>query len=230
MDRSKTDQPFQELCATTKVVAISVLSKANIRLNTMIGDDQSIHATIFATAFPAPGKERQWEQAIGDLIRTSMSFPGHQGSMVLRPDSADQPHYRVITRFDTTENMQRWYNSEERRERVSHLEPFQQQPAEIQHLTGFETWFTPPAANSFNATPPKYKMAIVVWIAVYLTVLPLIATLRPLFDSLPPLVASAILAAISVASMTWIVLPALTWLFRGWLYSQCHPASSSQLQ
>ena len=92
----------------TKVVAISVLSKANIRLNTMIGDDQSTHATIFATAFPAPGKERQWEQAIGDLIRTSMSFPGHQGSMVLKPDSADQPHYRVITRFDTTENMQRW--------------------------------------------------------------------------------------------------------------------------
>lgn len=52
----------------------------------------------------------QWEQAIGDLIRTSMTFPGHQGSIVLKPESADRPHYRIITRFDTTENMQRRFD------------------------------------------------------------------------------------------------------------------------
>lgn len=86
---------------------------------------QSSHATIFATAFPAPGKEREWEQAIGELLRTSMSFPGHQGSMVLKPESEGQPHYRVITRFDTLDNMRRWYESDERREKVSHLEPFE---------------------------------------------------------------------------------------------------------
>ncbi|MEZ6081274.1 MAG: hypothetical protein R3C56_38070 [Pirellulaceae bacterium] len=134
-------------------------------------------------------------------------------------------HYRVITRFDTMENMQRWYGSDERREKVSQLEPLQIQPAEVKHLTGFETWFTPPETIGLVATPPKYKMAMVVWIAVYLTVLPLIATLRPWFSSMPPLVASAILAAISVASMTWIVLPALTWCFRGWLYPKSPPSS-----
>lgn len=187
-------------------------------MNTTIDRGQAGHAIIFATAFPAPGKERQWEQAIGDLIRTSMTFPGHRGSMVLKPESAEQPYYRVITRFDTMENLQRWYGSDERREKVSHLEPLQIQPAEIKHLTGFETWFTPPEAIGSLATPPKYKMAVVVWIAIYGMVLPLIATLRPWFGSLPPFIASAILAAISVASMTWIVLPALTWCFRGWLY------------
>ena len=35
---------------------------------------------------------------------------------------------------------------------------------------------------------------------------------------LPSLIGSAVLSAISVAMMTWIVLPVLTWLFRGWLY------------
>ena len=96
---------------------------------------QSSHATIFATAFPAPGKEREWEQAIGELLRTSMSFPGHQGSMVLKPESEDQPHYRVITRFDTLDNMRRWYESDERREKVSHLEPFEQ------HVSArFDNW------------------------------------------------------------------------------------------
>lgn len=184
--------------------------------------EQASRATIFATAFPVAGKERQWEQAIGELIRTSMSFPGHQGSIVLKPESAGQPHYRVITRFDTVQNMQRWYESSEREEKVSQLEPFQEQPAEIQHLTGFETWFTFRDSSNASSTPPKYKMAVVVWIAVYCTVLPLIATLKPMFGWLPPFIAGAILAAISVASMTWVVLPALTWVFRGWLYPKAN--------
>jgi hypothetical protein len=180
--------------------------------------DRASRATIFATAYPAVGKEREWEQAIGDLIRTSMSFAGHQGSIVLKPESNDEPHYRVITRFDTVENMRRWYNSAERREKVSHLEPFQQQPAEIQHLTGFETWFASPDPGGSIQPPPKYKMFVVVWIAVYATVLPLIATLKPMTTTFPPLLASAGLAAISVGMMTWLVLPALTWCFRSWLY------------
>lgn len=180
--------------------------------------DQASRATIFATAFPAAGKEHQWEQALGELIRTSMSFPGHQGSIVLKPESPAQPHYRIITRFDTVENMRRWYDSEQRGEMIARLIPFQQQPAEIQHLSGFETWFTPPDSIASTATPPKYKMAVVVWLAVYAAVLPLIATLKPSFGALPPLLANAILAAISVALMTWMVLPALTWLFRRWLY------------
>lgn len=177
------------------------------------------HSTIFATAFPASGKERDWEQAIGDLMRTSSTFPGYLGSIFLRPMSSSQPHYRVYTKFDSDESMQRWYNSEQRLERVSRLEPFEQQPAEVQHLTGFETWFTLVDDGLISAAPPpKSKMFFVVWLAVFGTVLPLIALLRPLTASLPNLVASAVMSAISVAMMTWIVLPALTWLFKGWLY------------
>ncbi len=73
---------------------------------------------------------------------------------------------------------------------------------------------TPPdAAASLVQTPPKYKMAIVVWIAVYATALPLIATLKPMTVSLPPSV-PAILAAISPVSTTvGSAFQALTWLF-----------------
>lgn len=181
-------------------------------------NSDSSKATIFATAFPAPGKEPQWEQAIGELIRASSTFPGYQGSIFLRPDSPERPHYRVITKFDTTENLRRWYDSEERQEKVSRLEPLQRQPAEIQHLTGFETWFTPPADSLAISTPPKYKMFVIVWLAVYVTVLPAIAILKPWTTELPQFFASALLAAITVAMMTWFVLPFLTWLFNAWLY------------
>ncbi|MEZ6131285.1 MAG: hypothetical protein R3C59_21630 [Planctomycetaceae bacterium] len=184
----------------------------------MDNDAQASHATIFATAFPAVGKEAEWEQGIGELIRTSMSFPGHQSSTVLKPESAERPHYRVITKFDCVENMQRWYDSEERQQKVRQLAPFEDKAADIQQLTGFETWFTPPGQGSL-ATPPKYKMFVVVWMAVYLTVLPMIALLKPMTVSLHPWIVGGLLSAITVASMTWVTLPVLSWLFRRWLYT-----------
>ena len=180
--------------------------------------EQASHATIFATAFPAAGKEAGWEQAIGELIRTSMSFPGHQGSIVLKPESPSRPHYRVITKFDSVENMQQWYDSEERQQMVRQLAPFEDKAADIQQLTGFETWFTPPGA-SLSTAPPKYKMFVVVWIAVYLTVLPILTFLKPLTASLDPWTAGGVQSAVTVASMTWVTLPALSWIFRRWLYA-----------
>ena len=188
-------------------------------MNNDVQNKTATHSTIFATAFPAPGKEREWEQSIGDLMRTSSTFPGYLGSIFLRPESSHQPHYRVYTKFDTVGNMQRWYDSVERLEKVSRLHPFEQQPAEVKQLTGFETWFTSAEdGTAATTTPPKYKMFFVVWLAVFGTVLPLIAVLKPVMVSLPSLIASAILSAISVAMMTWVVLPLLTRLFKGWLY------------
>lgn len=185
------------------------------------------HATIFATAFPASGKERQWEQTVGDLIRASNTFPGHQGSTLLKPDPNTTRNYRVLTKFDTDQNMWRWYESDQRHEIVSRLKQFEAQPAEIQHLTGFETWFATPR-QSVAQTPPKYKMAIVVWIAVYGAVLPLVGFLKPKMAHLPTMLGSAVVAAASVAMMTWIVLPCLTWVFKGWLYPK--PAATRRIE
>ncbi|WP_372715794.1 antibiotic biosynthesis monooxygenase [Novipirellula sp.] len=176
-------------------------------------------ATIFVTAFPKLGKECEWEQAIGDLIRTSLSFPGHLGSLVLRPQQSGDRHYRVISKFDSVENMHRWHHSDQRKEKVARLQPLEGKPADIHHLTGLETWFELPHHGGCNLTaPPKYKMAIVVWIAVYTAVLPLVGFLKPYTHSLPHAIGSAGIAAISVAMMTWGVMPLLTWLFQRWLY------------
>ena len=176
-------------------------------------------ATIFVTAFPKAGKEREWEQAIGDLIRTSLNFPGHLGALVLRPRQTGDRYYRVISKFDSVENMHRWHHSAERKEKVARLQPLEGKPADIHHLTGMETWFELPHDGGYDlAPPPKYKMAIVVWIAVYAAVLPLVGFLKPYAVSLPPAIGSAGIAAISVAMMTWLIMPLLTWLFQRWLY------------
>lgn len=201
-------------CQTTAEAAANVDPVANLDAL-----ESTQPATIFVTAFPKAGKEREWEQAIGDLIRTSLTFPGHLGSLVLRPQQSGDRHYRVISKFDSVENMHRWHHSAERKEKVARLQPLEGKPADIHHLTGLETWFELPHHDGGNLTaPPKYKMAIVVWIAVYAAVLPLVGFLKPYTLSLPPAIGSAGIAAISVAMMTWGVMPLLTWLFQRWLY------------
>jgi uncharacterized protein len=178
-------------------------------------------ATILVTASPAPGLEHQWEQALGELVRASLSFPGHLGTTVLKPMPQGPGQYRIITKFDSAPNMVQWRDSRERQRHIEHIAQFEAKPADIHYVTGLETWFElPHHAEAALPPPPKYKMAAIIWIAVYVTVLPLIALLKPVVSPLPSLLGSAILALISVAVMTWLVMPLLTALFRFWLYPE----------
>jgi uncharacterized protein len=187
---------------------------------TNLTNTDTSHSTIVATAYPTAGKEREWETAIGNLIRTSMTFPGYKGSIFLKPESTNTPNYRLITNFDNDANMRRWYDSPERQACVVELSPFQQRPADIEYVSEYEFWLTPPeSSNPHPQAPPKYKTFVVVWLALYLTVLPVYAVIRPfLIDHFPLLVTNAVLTAIGVAMMTWGVLPILNRWLRRWLY------------
>lgn len=185
-------------------------------------------ATILVTASPAPGLEHQWEQALGELVRTSLSFAGHLGTTVLKPTAQGPGQYRIIAKFDSAEHMVQWRDSKERQRHIERIAQFEARPADIHYVTGLETWFElPHHAEAALPPPPKYKMAVIIWIAVYAAVLPLIALLKPLMSPLPALLGSAILAAISVAMMTWLVMPALTWVFRFWLYPRSQTAAEN---
>jgi uncharacterized protein len=191
-------------------------------------EDHFEPATILVTASPTPGLEHQWEQALGELVRASLSFPGHLGTTVLKPKAQGPGQYRIITKFDSAEHMVQWRDSTERQRHIERIAQFEAKPADIHYVTGLETWFElPHHAEAALPPPPKYKMAVIIWIAVYVTVLPLIALLKPLVRPLPSLLGSAILALISVAMMTWLVMPALTAIFRGWLYPGTGPAGNA---
>jgi len=181
---------------------------------------EALHSTIVATAYPVAGKEQEWEHAIGNLIRTAMTFRGYRGSMFLKPESSDSSHYRVITNFDNDENMKRWYNSPERLEKVAGLNPFQERPTHIEHVSEYEFWLTPPDVDAVRPkAPPKYKTFMIVWFALYVTIMPLNEVLKPLLiEHFSLLLTNAILAAIGVALLTWGVLPVLNRLLNRWLY------------
>lgn len=72
--------------------------------------------------------------------------------------------------------------------------------------------------------PPRWKMAIVTWIAIYPIITVLLLMLGPiLLGSLPIPVVTLVLSVTLVVLMTFIVMPLLTRAFRPWL--QRGPAS-----
>jgi antibiotic biosynthesis monooxygenase (ABM) superfamily enzyme len=74
------------------------------------------------------------------------------------------------------------------------------------------------------APPPRYKLALLTWIGVYPVITLLLAVLGPATATWPLPLRTLLLTAVMVPTLTWLVIPTLTRLFRGWLAPGSAPA------
>jgi antibiotic biosynthesis monooxygenase (ABM) superfamily enzyme len=70
---------------------------------------------------------------------------------------------------------------------------------------------TPPAA------PPRYRLALVSWAGAYGVITLILGLLGPTIAGWPLVLRTLLISVLMVTALTWIVLPALTRLFRAWL-------------
>jgi antibiotic biosynthesis monooxygenase (ABM) superfamily enzyme len=84
-------------------------------------------------------------------------------------------------------------------------------------LTGLETWFTLPNRPGLPA-PPRYKMLVVSGITIFVLINLINLLLMPLIGPLPALLRTFVVTVVMVAIMTYVAMPRMTKLFRGWLY------------
>jgi hypothetical protein len=164
-----------------------------------------------------PGHEAFYEQFLEGIIDAATRFPGHLGVEVFRPVSASEGEYRIVYRFDTGEHLQAWLDSDEHAAWVERAEPHVIGPARTQFLTGLESWFTLPGRPG-AAPPPPYKMALLTWAAIFPVITLVVVVLEPLLEELERVPRLAVTTAITVPIMTWLVMPRVTRLLRGWLY------------
>ena len=93
---------------------------------------------------------------------------------------------------------------------------------------------TPPAA------PPRYRLALVTWAGAYGVITLILWLLGPTMAGWPLVLRTLLISVLMVNALTWVVLPALTRLFRAWLLaagersaprpvpSPCAPGSRSR--
>jgi antibiotic biosynthesis monooxygenase (ABM) superfamily enzyme len=179
------------------------------------GDDPPV--TAVASRRVKHGREREFEEWVSGILAAANKFPGYLGSEVLRPSDPEDNEYRIIFRFDHASNLHAWENSEERQRWLRRSRPLLYEEEKVDVLTGLETWFALPSKPGEPA-PPRYKMAIVTWLAVF----PVVAVIFSLFgqwlDLLPTLVRTLVFTAVMVTLMTYVIMPRMTRLFSFWLY------------
>jgi uncharacterized protein len=166
-----------------------------------------------------PGHEVFYEQFLEGIIAAATRFPGHLGVEVFRPASASEGEYRIVYRFDTGEHLRAWLDSDEHAAWLERAEPHVIGPMRSQFLTGLESWFTLPGRPG-SPPPPPYKMALVTWVTIFPLITLVVLVLDPLLVRLDLVPRLAVTTAVTVPIMTWLVMPRVTRLLRGWLYPQ----------
>ena len=166
-----------------------------------------------------PGCKKAFEKFISGITAAAMTFEGHLGANVFRPNSSADNEYRIIFKFDRASNLQTWEESECRRQWLARAESLCLEPARIRVITGLETWFTLPYPKPI-VPPPRYKMATVTLLALFPAIQLAQLTIVPLLEllPLPSLLRSLIITAILVLLMTYVLMPRMTKLFSRWLY------------
>ncbi|UBF26979.1 antibiotic biosynthesis monooxygenase [Kovacikia minuta CCNUW1] len=180
-------------------------------------ETSDIPVTVVISRRVKPGKEAEFEAFLAGVNAACMQYEGHLGANIFRPSNSASSEYRIIFKFDSLNNLRRWEASEERQQWFSLAEELTQSPPQIQILTGLETWFTLPGQSTITP-PPRYKMALVSWLAVFPLITTISMLLKDELNSLPIAVRTLIVTTIAIPTMTYIFMPRMTQLFAAWLY------------
>ena len=160
-----------------------------------------------------PGHEKDYDDWLRFLAfeRTAL---GYLGTTVVLPGGTSS-NIRYIRRFTDKASMEIWDNSQDVQKLLKEANRYSTRHYET--ATGLETWFVLPDLKTV-VPPPRWKMAIVVVIAAYMTSLLSRSFLSPLFSEWPLIASTVIFTTILVVSLTYIALPMLSRLLRRWLY------------
>ena len=159
------------------------------------------------------GYEDVFERTVREWIPRSVAFPGHQGALLLHPPVGGQ-EYGAVLRFRSLGQWREFQESAEYRAFLDNIAPFLDEPPRVDAVTGLEAWFRSPGARR---QPSRWKMAIVTWVGVCLTVGVLGVLLGPSMSNWSWFARLLAMNAAVVAALTWIVMPPLVWIANGWL-------------
>ncbi len=182
----------------------------------IIEKSQNHYVTAVISHYIRPGRESGYEEWMKDISQTARQFAGYQGVTILRPQPGTRAEYVIISRFDNYDNLSHWLRSPERKEWIERSKPLVHKPENVKVLSGLEALVSLP--DTASTPPPRYKTAIVTWIGVFFCVSTVIYFLGPYFAPLPFLLNQAIVNAIIVVLLVYLIMPGLTRLFYNWLH------------
>ncbi|MAT16929.1 MAG: antibiotic biosynthesis monooxygenase [Planctomyces sp.] len=160
-----------------------------------------------------PGREDEFEEILTQFVKQSLDFPGTTGVHLIRPaPGTNSREYGILRSFLSEEHSRAFYESDMFRQYKADSHELVEGEANIRPLHGLEAFF-----RGGNTAPPRWKMAIVTWLGVFPAVLVWSWVTGYLLPGWPWILSVMISTALVTPTLTWLVMPALTILFRPWL-------------
>ncbi len=166
-----------------------------------------------------PACEQAYEALLVGIHDEAKKFGGFLRREVIKSTVGNHLEYNHVIHFEDEAHLHRWEHSPERHAWLSRMSSMAVHTTPLQVLTGLETWFTL-SPDKPIVPPPRYKMAIVTWLAIFPLIIFVSYVTPPIFDDLPVIARTVAVTAVVVPLMTYVVMPRMTRLFRRWLYPE----------
>ncbi|MFF5447366.1 antibiotic biosynthesis monooxygenase [Streptomyces sp. NPDC012888] len=163
-----------------------------------------------------PGYEETFEDWARGILETAARFPDHLGYGLFRPATEGGPWF-LVHRFRNHEAFAAWQASAERAEWFANCEGHHHTEIARRELHGMETWFAKPGTT--RPAPPRWKMAVASGLAIFPISLVGNALLGPVLVDLHLVLRTAVFAGVFSTLMTYVAMPLVSRLLRGWLTS-----------
>jgi antibiotic biosynthesis monooxygenase (ABM) superfamily enzyme len=170
------------------------------------------------------GSEDAFHAAMQTFTQFALSFPGHRGMQLLRLVAGGRD-YTVVARFASKEVRHAFTSTPEYATWQRRLGELTEGDPRIDELSGLEGWFASGDAPSLPK-PGKVKMAVATFIGVFPVSTIVGVLVVPYIQQLPMLLVNAIVAALIVILLTWVVMPIVTRLLHRWLFPEARVTAS----
>jgi uncharacterized protein len=178
--------------------------------------NQPIHVAI--TRKIKPGCEAEFQAVLKEFFTASFGRVGvHGASMLVPPSGSPSPEFGILRTFANTRERDDFYASPMFQAWEERIKPLIEGEAVYRELNGLEAWFRSP-----QNPPPRWKMALLTWVAVWPVSMAVPAALNPLSGRMPNFIFAGVAAGGIVLVLTWVAMPLLVKLTKGWL----HPKTS----
>jgi uncharacterized protein len=118
----------------------------------------------------------EFERALADFARRSLAEPGARGVQCLYPPPGSaSSDYGNMRGFASAADRDAFYRTALFKDWLARIEPMVEGESTRRQLDGLEAWFR----NGAEPMPPRWKMALLTWIAVWLASMLMRAILTP---------------------------------------------------
>jgi uncharacterized protein len=175
--------------------------------------DEPIHIAIMLRVRKSHVAE--FERALADFAHRSLAEPGARGVQCLYPPPGSASmDYGILRSFASASERDAFYGSPLFKDWLVEIESMVEGKSSQRQLSGLEAWFR----DGGEPMPPRWKMALLTWPAVWLVSMLVRAIVAPtLGPVLPSVLESGVVTAGVVAILTWVAMPLVVRMARPWL-------------